>query len=279
MSFIHDDFLLSNPTSRRLYHEYAEAEPILDYHTHLPPQDVAANRQFRNLFEIWLEGDHYKWRAMRAERRRRAVLHGRCPALRKIPRLVGGPTSRRRSAIRCITGRTSNSSDTSASTNCSTRSTAPRVWEQANEQLAGDSLRAHGILAKFAGESRLHHRRSRRRSRVAPRHRRVGPADENLPDLPPRQSTQRAPARSIQRVDRTAGSGGRMSKSAASIRSPTRCAAATTSSTRWRAPLRPRTQPALHRVRKRSRRRHDLRPRARRAPPPRPRNTTATPAT
>ena len=57
---------LRTPASRRLYHEYAEAEPILDYHTHLPPQDVAANRQFCNLFEIWLEGDHYKWRAMRA---------------------------------------------------------------------------------------------------------------------------------------------------------------------------------------------------------------------
>src|SRR5690349_8613115 len=66
MSFIHDDFLLSNQTAKRLYHTFAEHEPILDYHCHLPPKDVAQNRQFRNLFEIWLEGDHYKWRAMRA---------------------------------------------------------------------------------------------------------------------------------------------------------------------------------------------------------------------
>src|SRR5690348_16399996 len=66
MSFIHEDFLLTNKTARRLYHEFAEGQPILDYHCHLPPQDVAANRQFQNLFEIWLEGDHYKWRAMRA---------------------------------------------------------------------------------------------------------------------------------------------------------------------------------------------------------------------
>src|SRR6266704_118259 len=66
MSFIHEDFLLSSKTAQRLYHEWAEREPILDYHCHLPPQDVAANRRFRNLFEIWLEGDHYKWRAMRA---------------------------------------------------------------------------------------------------------------------------------------------------------------------------------------------------------------------
>ena len=66
MPFIHDDFLLTTKTARRLYHEFAAGEPILDYHCHLPPQDLASNRQFANLFEIWLEGDHYKWRAMRA---------------------------------------------------------------------------------------------------------------------------------------------------------------------------------------------------------------------
>ncbi|MDC0291849.1 glucuronate isomerase, partial [Verrucomicrobiales bacterium] len=64
--FIHDDFLLQTKTARRLYHEFAENQPILDYHNHLPPEDIANNRQFSNLFEIWLEGDHYKWRAMRA---------------------------------------------------------------------------------------------------------------------------------------------------------------------------------------------------------------------
>lgn len=66
MSFIHEDFLLQTEHAKRLYHGYAKDQPILDYHCHLPPQDVASNRQFRNLFEIWLEGDHYKWRAMRA---------------------------------------------------------------------------------------------------------------------------------------------------------------------------------------------------------------------
>ncbi len=65
MAFIHDDFLLSSPASRRLYHDYAKGEPILDYHNHLPPKDIAEDRKFANLFEIWLEGDHYKWRAMR----------------------------------------------------------------------------------------------------------------------------------------------------------------------------------------------------------------------
>jgi glucuronate isomerase len=66
LPFIHEDFLLQTETARRLYHEYAANEPILDYHSHLPPKDISEDRSFRNLFEIWLEGDHYKWRAMRA---------------------------------------------------------------------------------------------------------------------------------------------------------------------------------------------------------------------
>jgi glucuronate isomerase len=66
MKFIHDDFLLRTRTAARLYHQFAEGQPICDYHCHLSPRDIAQNRQFKNLFEIWLEGDHYKWRAMRA---------------------------------------------------------------------------------------------------------------------------------------------------------------------------------------------------------------------
>ncbi len=64
--FIHNDFLLQTEAARRLYHGYAANEPILDYHSHLPVNEIAADRRFRDLFEIWLEGDHYKWRAMRA---------------------------------------------------------------------------------------------------------------------------------------------------------------------------------------------------------------------
>src|SRR4029077_43696 len=66
MNFIHENFLLHSKTAENLYHSYACHQPILDYHSHLPPGDIAANRKFANLFEIWLEGDHYKWRAMRA---------------------------------------------------------------------------------------------------------------------------------------------------------------------------------------------------------------------
>jgi glucuronate isomerase len=64
--FLDDNFLLPNETAVRLYHEYARNEPIIDYHCHLPPDQVASNHRFGSLTEIWLNGDHYKWRALRA---------------------------------------------------------------------------------------------------------------------------------------------------------------------------------------------------------------------
>ncbi len=64
--FIDDDFLLTTKPARRLFHEDAEEMPIIDYHCHLPVQEVAEDRRFENLTQIWLAGDHYKWRAMRA---------------------------------------------------------------------------------------------------------------------------------------------------------------------------------------------------------------------
>ncbi len=63
--FLDKDFLLQSDEARHLYHEHAARVSIVDYHNHLSPQDIAENRQFTNLTEIWLEGDHYKWRAMR----------------------------------------------------------------------------------------------------------------------------------------------------------------------------------------------------------------------
>jgi glucuronate isomerase len=65
-TFIDDDFLLQNEPARILYHSYAAAMPIIDYHCHLPPADVAGDRRWTNMTEVWLSGDHYKWRAMRS---------------------------------------------------------------------------------------------------------------------------------------------------------------------------------------------------------------------
>jgi glucuronate isomerase len=147
MPFIHEDFLLSNRTARRLYHEYAAGEPILDYHCHLPPQDVAANRQFRNLFEIWLEGDHYKWRAMRANGVDERYCTGDAAPeekfqawARTVPYTLRNPLYhwthlelKRYFGIEELLD----------------ESSAPRIWERANAALATDGLRAHGILQKF----------------------------------------------------------------------------------------------------------------------------------
>ncbi|MDW7693913.1 glucuronate isomerase [Flammeovirgaceae bacterium SG7u.111] len=63
--FLDESFILETPTAEKLFHGHAKEMPIIDYHCHLPPEDIASDRQFANLTEIWLEGDHYKWRAMR----------------------------------------------------------------------------------------------------------------------------------------------------------------------------------------------------------------------
>lgn len=147
MAFIHDDFLLSSPAARRLYHEYAKDEPILDYHCHLPPKDVAENRRFANLFEIWLEGDHYKWRAMRAHGVPEKLVTGEASPKEKflawartVPATLRNPLyhwthlelKRYFGIDELLDG-----------------NSAERVWEQANALLAGEGLRAWGILEKF----------------------------------------------------------------------------------------------------------------------------------
>ena len=64
-SFLDENFLLQSETARLLYHDYAKQMPIIDYHNHLPPNEIVEDRQFENISKIWLYGDHYKWRAMR----------------------------------------------------------------------------------------------------------------------------------------------------------------------------------------------------------------------
>lgn len=147
MNFIHDDFLLSTETARRLYHTYAAGQPILDYHCHLPPKDVAENRRFGNLFEIWLEGDHYKWRAMRANGIAENLCTGDADPYDKflawattVPHTLRNPlyhwTHLELSRYFGID-------------DLLDESTAKSIWDRAGEQLAGDELTAHGILNKF----------------------------------------------------------------------------------------------------------------------------------
>jgi len=96
--FIHDDFLLTNKTASRLYHQYSEAQPIIDFHCHLSPAMIADDRQFDNLTQAWLEGDHYKWRAMRTNGIDEKYCTGKVPDIEKfrkwaetVPATAGNP--------------------------------------------------------------------------------------------------------------------------------------------------------------------------------------------
>ena len=65
-AFMDKDFLLSTETAQELYHEFAAQVPVLDYHCHINPQEIAEDRKFENITQVWLGGDHYKWRQMRS---------------------------------------------------------------------------------------------------------------------------------------------------------------------------------------------------------------------
>ena len=98
MSFIHDDFMLGNETGRRLFHNYAEKMPIIDYHCHLDPKIIAEDHQFRNITELFWGGDHYKWRAMRSNGVDERYITGDAPDREKfqkwaetMPYLLGNP--------------------------------------------------------------------------------------------------------------------------------------------------------------------------------------------
>ena len=147
MSFIHEDFLLGTEQAKRLYHSYAKDEPILDYHCHLPPQDLSSNRQFRNLFEIWLEGDHYKWRAMRANGVSEAFCTGDADPFAKflawaqtMPDTLRNPLYHwSHLELKRYFG----------FDGLLDESNAKSVWDLANEQLATEDLRVFGILRRF----------------------------------------------------------------------------------------------------------------------------------
>lgn len=96
--FMDENFLLRNEPARILYHDYAAGMPILDYHCHLNPQEIYENRQFENLTAIWLGGDHYKWRLMRAGGVEEKYITGDAPDREKfqkyaevLSRAIGNP--------------------------------------------------------------------------------------------------------------------------------------------------------------------------------------------
>ena len=82
--FLDADFLLHTDTARELYHQHAAVMPIIDYHCHLNPKEIAENHAFADLTEAWLGGDHYKWRAMRANGIDEAYITGDQPSFKKF---------------------------------------------------------------------------------------------------------------------------------------------------------------------------------------------------
>lgn len=141
--FIHDDFLLQSDAARGLYHGYAKVEPIYDYHCHLPAQQILDNHCFADIAEVWLGGDHYKWRAMRADGVDEKLCTGNATPREKfdawcatVPHALGNPLYhwshlelKRYFGIDELIN----------------EQTADGIWEKTNAQLA--RMRVHDILA------------------------------------------------------------------------------------------------------------------------------------
>jgi glucuronate isomerase len=141
--FIHDDFLLQTDAARELYHRYAKGEPIYDYHCHVSQAQIASNHQFRDLADIWIGGDHYKWRAMRANGVAESFCTGDASPREKfdawvgtLPHALGNPLYHwshlelaRYFGIHELIS----------------PATGSKIWETANARLP--SLRVHDILA------------------------------------------------------------------------------------------------------------------------------------
>ncbi len=140
---IHDDFLLYTDAARDLYHHFAKAEPIYDYHCHLPPQQILSNHQFADLSEIWLGGDHYKWRAMRANGVDERFVTGNASPREKFDAWVRTVPHTLRNPLyhwsHLELARYFNLTDLIDETS------ADKIWREANAQLP--SLRVHDILA------------------------------------------------------------------------------------------------------------------------------------
>ena len=147
MNFIHEDFLLNTRAARRFFHQFAESAPIFDYHCHLPPRDLAGNRQFKNLFEIWLEGDHYKWRAMRANGVAEKFCTGDAEPFAKFQAWAATVPHTLRNPLYHWTHlelkRYFDIDD------LLDEHSAARIWKKANQLLARPALTTQGILKKF----------------------------------------------------------------------------------------------------------------------------------
>ena len=147
-NFMCEDFLLSNETARRLYHDYAQSQPIFDYHCHLNPKEIAENRRFNDLTEIWLEGDHYKWRALRTAGVEERLITGNATNYEKylawaktVPLCIGNPLYHwTHLELRRPFGITNTLFNPQ---------TADKIWQQCNEMLQDSRFSARGIMQQM----------------------------------------------------------------------------------------------------------------------------------
>lgn len=145
-SYITEDFLLHSPTARELYHETAARLPIFDYHTHLPPDQIAQDKRFKDISEIWLGGDHYKWRAMRANGVAERYCTGDASPREKFQAWARTVPATLRNPLHHWTHlellRYFDVDD------LLDESTADAIWERTNEVIASPEFSVRGLLTK-----------------------------------------------------------------------------------------------------------------------------------
>jgi glucuronate isomerase len=146
--FIHKNFLLQTKQSQRLYHEFACDLPIIDYHCHLPPEQIAEDHQFKNLTEIWLYGDHYKWRAMRSNGVPERYCTGDASDWEKFLKWAETVPKTLRNPIYHWTHLELNR-PFGINDRLLSPETAKSIWEECNEKLAKKEFSARGIMKQM----------------------------------------------------------------------------------------------------------------------------------
>lgn len=147
MAYLDENFLLHSATARRLFHEVAAAQPIIDYHCHLSPREIATNKRWGDLAEIWLGGDHYKWRLLRANGISEDLITGDASPREKFQAWAETVPFTLRNPIHHWTHLELQryfGIDLMLSP-----ATADEIWDRANAKLAEPDFCAHGILRKF----------------------------------------------------------------------------------------------------------------------------------
>ncbi len=142
--FMDKDFLLSTDTAKQLYHDYAAKMPVLDYHCHINPQEIAEDRKFDNITQVWLGGDHYKWRQMRSNGVEEKYITGDATDREKfqkwaetLEKLIGNPLYHwSHLELQKYFGYTGHLNG----------DTAQEVWDLCNEKLGQDSMTVRNII-------------------------------------------------------------------------------------------------------------------------------------